>query len=217
MRRDKWLCVAALLFIVLLLFMPAGCGAPEEEAGGNQPGDAAAEEGDPGKEAAGEEQPGDSENGEGAKEGYFYPRIYEGTLRLSTGDVIAGIAASESVPGFTHELTPDYTYSGELKWLAPGAEVQAVEWAELTFKVDDYYLEETDENFTFEVNIRIEDFFGNNPASGPGIDSYELDIVENINGFEIAISRITLGKQQESTEGKLIDYVALEVEMRNTR
>ena len=130
--------------------------------------------------------------------------------------MITGINPSESVPGFTHEITPDYTYNGELKWLAPGADVLAVEWAELTFEVDDYYLEESDENFTFGFNIRIEDFFDNNPASGPGIDSYELDIVENVRGFEIAISRITLGKQQESTEGELIDYVALEVQMRNT-
>lgn len=32
-------------------------------------------------------------------------------------------------------------------------------------KVDDYYLEKTDENFTFGFNIRIEDYFNNNPAS----------------------------------------------------
>ncbi len=207
MSREKWLYRAGLLLIVLLLLVPAGCGAPEEEAGGEQAGDT----------PAGDEQTGETEGGEAAAEGYFYPRIYEGTLRLSTGEVITGINPSESVPGFTHEITPDYTYNGELKWIVSESDVLAVEWAELTFEVDDYYLEETDEHFTIEFNIRIEDFFDNNPASGPGIDSYELDIVENVRGFEIAISRITLGKQQESTEGELIDFVALEVQMRNTR
>lgn len=207
MIRSKWLHLAGLLLIAMLLLVPAGCGALEEDAVDEQPGDA----------AAGDEQPGDSENGESAAGGYFYPRIYAGTLRLSTGEVIIGITPSESVPGFVHEFTPGYTYNGELKWVVSGSNVLAVEWAELTFEVDDCYREETDENFTFEINIRIEDFFGNNPASGPGINSYKLDIVENVRGFEIAISRITLGRQQESTEGKLIDYVALEVQMRNTK
>jgi len=205
--REKLFHLVGLLLIVLLLLVAVGCGAPEEEAGEEQSGD----------EPAGEEEAGETENGETAAEGYFYPRIFEGTLRLSTGEVITGINPSESVPGFTHELTPDYTYNGELKWIVTENDPLAVEWAELTFEVEDHYLEETDEDFMIEFNIRIEDFFDNNPASGPGINSYELDIVENVRGFEIAISRITLGKQQESTEGKLIDFVALEVQMRNTR
>ncbi|HOL18306.1 MAG TPA: hypothetical protein PLY40_08510 [Bacillota bacterium] len=207
MSREKLFHLVGLLLIVLLLLVAVGCGAPEEEAGEEQSGD----------EPAGEEEAGETENGETAAEGYFYPRIFEGTLRLSTGEVITGINPSESVPGFTHELTPDYTYNGELKWIVTENDPLAVEWAELTFEVEDHYLEETDEDFMIEFNIRIEDFFDNNPASGPGINSYELDIVENVRGFEIAISRITLGKQQESTEGKLIDFVALEVQMRNTR
>ena len=69
MRRDKWLCVAALLFIVLLRFHAGWLRRPEE--GWEPARRCAAEEGDPGKEAAGEEQPGDSKTGKGQRKATF--------------------------------------------------------------------------------------------------------------------------------------------------
>ena len=81
--------------------------------------------------------------------------------------------------------------------------------------MDDYYLEESMK--TLLSGLTSASKTSSTTTRPPaGIDSYELDIVENVRGFEIAISRITLGKQQESTEGELIDFVALEVQMRNT-
>ena len=65
MSREKWLRLAGLLLIVLLLLLPSGCGAPEEDAGDEQPDEAAAGDEQPGEATEGDEQSGSLKGGNG--------------------------------------------------------------------------------------------------------------------------------------------------------
>ncbi|MEW5785706.1 MAG: hypothetical protein AB1767_11655 [Bacillota bacterium] len=196
MKRNwfwRWLILS---LIVTLLPAATGCGAPEEAA--DEP-----------------DTPPDSVSSE--TEDYFYPWISHGTLTLSTGEVIEGPDLFESDMGYIGDFTKDYSFNGKMIWLVEESNALDVEWAELTFNVSDYHYPTTDEKFNIDFTIMMEDFFNNNPAAGPNAQSFELDIVENRQGFEIKITRITFAREQEGHDGELIDYVELQVELRNAK
>lgn len=159
----------------------------------------------------------DEETDEETDKDYFYPWIAFGTMVLSTGEVIEGLDIFESDIGFIDNYTPDFSFKGDLVWLATESDVLEVDQVSLSFEVFNYYVEESADNFNLEFNILIDDFLENNPASGPGVNSYELDIVENMEGFEVKITRITFGKEQEGELGEPVDYIALEMELRNVK
>ncbi len=141
---------------------------------------------------------------------YYWPWLSHGHLDLSSGEVIAGPDLFESELGFIVEFTENYSYDGLLVWLVEDTDVFALEWVTLTFDVE--YFEDSDWAHAINYEFRIEDF---KPEPGEeGIQEFAVELVEEKQGFEVAIKRIVLGKEQEgSLSSTPINYVALEIEM----
>jgi hypothetical protein len=196
-----------LVLVLVMIFASAGCG--EQEGASGDPEPDGTESGDVGE---------DEGEGEGEEDKpYFYPWISHSTLMLSTGEALYMVDLFESDIGYIGDFTPDYFFEGTLVWIVEESNVFDVEWLELLFDVDDHHYDTIDDEFLIEFMIPIEDFFDNNPASGPDMESYELNIVEHRQGFEIKISQITFAQNQEDFEGNSINYVAMQVEMRNVK
>ena len=134
-----------------------------------------------------------------------------GHLDLSTGEVIPGPDLFESEPGFMAEFTEDYSYEGRLVWLVDESDVFALEWVMLSFNVD--YFEDSERAAGIVFDFEIENI---QPVPGDdGLQEFTVKLVQQEQGFEVAINKIILGKEQESSFSTgLINYVALEIEMR---
>lgn len=142
---------------------------------------------------------------------YFWPWMSHGHLDLSTGEVISGPDFFESEPGFMAEFTEDYSYEGRLVWLVDESDVFALEWVMLSFNVD--YFEDSERAADIAFDFEIENI---QPVPGDdGLQEFTVSLVQQEQGFEVAINKIILGKEQESSFSTgLINYVALEIEMR---
>ncbi|MCJ7805993.1 MAG: hypothetical protein MUP57_00390 [Clostridia bacterium] len=142
---------------------------------------------------------------------YYWPWISHGHLDLSNGEIIPGPDLFESDLGFISEFTKDYSYSGQLVWLVEESDVFALEWVTLSFNVEYYDLNER--IFDLYYEFTIEDL---QPVPGDeGLQEFELNLVDHQEDFEVAITKIVLGKERESNfNGEPICYVALEIEMR---
>jgi hypothetical protein len=204
MKMSGFLRLLGLVLVMVMLFALAGCGA-EEEAAAIDPDPEETETEDVGEDEGDEDEP------------YFYPWISHSTLMLSTGEALYMVDLFESDMGYIGDFTKGHSFNGTLVWIVEESNVFDVEWLELLFDVDDHHYDGFDDQFLIEFMIPIENFFDNNPAAGPDVESYELDIVENIQGFEIKISRITFAQNQEDFQGDAINYVSMEVAMRNAR
>lgn len=142
---------------------------------------------------------------------YFWPWVSHGQLVLSSGEVIIGPNLFESDLGFIAEFTRDHSYSGELYWLVEKSDVFELEWATLTFDVE--YYEQGEWEYDIDFVFDIDDLQPR--ASAEGVQEFDLDLVEEQDGFKVTISRVRLGKNRESSFGEEpIDYVALDIEMK---
>ena len=92
---------------------------PEEDAGTNNRMRRRGDE-QPGEATEGDEQSGEPKAGNGYRS-YFYPRIYEGTLRLSTGEGSPGLTLRNRCR-ITHEITRLHIQRGT-EVAHPGADV----------------------------------------------------------------------------------------------
>lgn len=142
---------------------------------------------------------------------YYWPWISHGHLDLSSGEIIPGPDLFESDLGFISEFTEDYSFKGQLVWLVEESDVFALEWVTLSFNVEYYDLNER--IFDLYYEFTIEDL---QPVPGDeGLQEFELNLVDHQEDFEVAITKIVLGKERESNFiAEPICYVALEIEMR---
>lgn len=159
------------------------------------------------------EEPVDEEPAEEKAEApatYYWPWLSHGHLDLSSGEVIAGPDLFESELGFIVEFTEDYSYDGLLVWVVEESDVFTLDWVALSFDVD--YFENNEWLLAINYYFRIEDLQPE-PAD-EGVQEFALDLVKQEHGFEVAINKIILGKEQEgSLSAGPINYVALEIEM----
>jgi len=141
---------------------------------------------------------------------YYWPWLSHGHLDLSSGEVIAGPDLFESELGFIAEFTGDYSYEGLLVWVVEESDVFALEWISLSFDVE--YFEDSDWVFDINYDFRIEEL---QPEPGEkGVQEFPVNLVRQVEGFEVAIHKVVLGKEQESSlSAAPINYVALEMEM----
>ncbi len=142
---------------------------------------------------------------------YYWPWISHGRLDLSSGEIIPGPDLFESDLGFISEFTEDYSFKGQLVWLVEESDVFALEWVTLSFNVEYYDLNER--MFDHYYEFTIEDL---QPVPGDeGLQEFELNLVDHQEDFEVAITKIVLGKERESSfSAEMICYVALEIEMK---
>jgi len=142
---------------------------------------------------------------------YYWPWMSHGHLDLSTGEVIPGPGLFESELGFIAEFTEEYSYEGLLVWLVTDSDVFALEWVKLSFNVD--YFEDSEWAADIAFDFEIDNF---KPEPGDdGLQEFPVSLVEQEQGFEVAVNKILLGKEQESSFSTgLINYVALEIAMR---
>jgi hypothetical protein len=194
-------------FIALAILLAPGCSSPEVDPAG----ETIAEEEVP--ELIEPETPAD----EGPVESplssldYYWPWLSHGHLDLSSGEVISGPDLFESDPGFITEFTGDYSFEGQLIWLVEETDLFELEWVLLSFDVE--YYEQNEREFELSFEFLID---GLQPVPGDeGVREFDLNIVEQQRGFEVVINRIIFGKEQKgSFSSELIDYIALDMEMR---
>ncbi len=195
------------LFVLIFLLVSAGCD-PEpgviEDLLEDEPEEVEDHEiEDPVDEEPPEERPETPSN-------YYWPWLSHGHLDLSSGEVIAGPDLFESELGFIAEFTVDYSYEGLLVWVIEESDVFALDWVSLSFDVE--YFEDSNRVFDISYDFRIEDL---QPEPGEkGIQEFPVNLVREEEGFEVAIHKVVLGKEQESSiSAAPINYVALEMEM----
>ncbi len=141
---------------------------------------------------------------------YYWPWLSHGHLDLSSGEIIAGPDLFESDLGFIAEFTEEHSYDGLVVWLVEDSDVFALEWVTLSFDVE--YFKDSDWAYDINFEFRIE---GLQPEPGEeGVREFTVSLAEEQQGFEVAINRVLLGKEQEgSLSATPIDFVALEIEM----
>ena len=142
---------------------------------------------------------------------HYWPWISYGHLDLSSGEVILGPDPFESDLGYIAEYTEAYSFDGLLIWLVDTSDVFEIEWVTLSFHVD--YYDQDERLFELYYEFAIEDL---QPEPGDdGLQELAVNLVVEQRGFEVAVKKVLLGKEQQSSfSDKLINYVGLEMEMR---
>jgi hypothetical protein len=189
------------LLAIMTLFIVTGCNAQDETAETN----------DAGLEETTDEQPEQAED-EKLSEAVYHPWLITGKLNLSTGETLNKLYEDESDSAHSVSLSKQDSFKGNVVWLVKESDVFAVEWLELSFSVHDLSYEEGQVEYDLFFDITIE---GINPKSDKeGIQEFEVAQTFTEQGFTVTINRVILAKQQENTAGELIDYVALNLEMK---
>mgnify|MGYP001045473661 CR=1 FL=1 len=142
---------------------------------------------------------------------YYWPWLNHGQLALSSGEIIMGPDLFESDLGFNTEFTDGFIYEGKVVWLVEESDVFALEWLTLSFDVEYYEQNEWLQDIHFY--LEVDDL---KPRSGQqGLREYDVEIIKVEEGFEVAINKVLLGKEQEGMiSEEPINYIALEMLMR---
>ena len=142
---------------------------------------------------------------------YYWPWISYGHLDLSSGEIILGPDLFESDLGFIAEFTEDYSFDGLVVWPVQESDVFELEWVKLSFNVE--YYDHDELLFDLYYEFVMEDL---QPEPGnEGYQEFPVSLVEQQQGFEVLVKKVLLGKEQQSAySDNLINYVALEIEMR---
>lgn len=141
---------------------------------------------------------------------YYWPWLSHGQLLLSSGEVAVGPDLFESDPGFIIEITEDHGFTGRLVWLLDESDPFLLEWIMLNFFVEYYEDNNRDADMEFQFTI---DQFQLDPE-GPPLQEFTLDLTDAQHGFQVRLSRVLFGREQESAlTGAILNYVALDLEM----
>lgn len=215
-KKLKTLCLVSLALICLILLTGTGCRPDPDTAvdpvPNNHVDEEEPEEDDPLIDDPEPEDPldEDEEKDPLLTDNYFWPLLSHGQLTLSSRELIDGPSLLESDSGFVAEFTKDHEYSGRVFWLVDQTDVFAIEWLTLTFDVE--YYSGSDEVLDLQFNLDLDNL---KPDPGDeGLQEFDVDLVEEKEGFKVAIDKVVLAKEQESrVTSDPVDYVALDVEI----
>lgn len=213
-KQFKNFCLVSLVFMALLT--GTAC-EPDPDTAMDPFQDDQLEEEEPANDEASIEDPeledtvdADKETDPLISSDYYWPLLSHGQLTLSSGEIIDGPSILESDSGFVAEFTKDYEYNGLVIWLVEKSDVFAIEWLNLSFDVG--YYSGSENIFDLRFNLDVENLA---PEPGEkGLQEFNVDLVEEKEGFRITIDRVILAKEQESrVTTEPVDYVALDIEI----
>jgi hypothetical protein len=142
---------------------------------------------------------------------YYWPWLSHGQLLLSSGELVAGPDLFESDLGFITEITEAHGFKGRLVWMLDESDPLLLEWIMLNFFVE--YYEDNNRLADMEFQFTI-DQFQLNPEE-PQLQEFTLNLTEEQYGFEVRLSRVLFGREQESAvTGAVLNFVALDLELR---
>ncbi len=133
-------------------------------------------------------------------------------MTLSTGESLNGPDKTESDSDYDAEVTSNNPYNGKVVWIIEDSDPFEIDWLELSFSVHDLSYDESQVEFDVFFDILIEDI--NPEAADEGVQDFAVAKTVTEQGFTVTINELILGKQQEGQTGKILNYVALDLEMK---